>query len=35
MIINISEILKVYGGEISVDGDISLSDINFRRGFRI
>ena len=29
MIINISEILKVYGGEISVDGDISLSDINF------
>lgn len=29
MIINISEILKVYGGEISVDGDILLSDINF------
>ena len=29
MVINISEILKVYGGEINVDGDVSLSDINF------
>lgn len=29
MIINISEILKVYGGEIKLNGDVELSDINF------